>query len=453
MKTVNKLLALLLALGMLLSLTACGGNAGTPAAPDTAAPSASGGTTTPSGGADTGSAGEIVINFPSIWVGTDSKAAYMSELIEKFNAENAGAIKVVVEEQTDYQAYRDKIRTTITTGSAPDLCILDTTFDIKAYAESGKFMDLTSYLDQGWGKNFADGTFDAWSVDGHTYILPFESAVFTPIYNKNILAAAGWDHFPATYDEFFQMAADVKAAGYNVMGQMAGDNAWSSMLWYSLIVEAIGGKDVYANGLSDPAFVQAAAVLKQMYDYTFDGAVSATAGDVNGHFIGRDTAIYLNGPWWIANFYKEDNAVDGKLLADECEVAVNPAYAGGKGQGGLVTTVQGFLAAAKQDDPAKEAAVVKFLQYLTDPEHVSELALSSGAMFFVKYTPSPETSEISQKVTAVANDASFTILHVNGAFPTAFSTEFPAAVSALVLGEVDEQGFVDMLQTAIDNAS
>lgn len=100
---------------------------------------------------------EIIINFPSIWVGTDSKAAYMSKLIDAFNAENAGSIKVVVEEQTDYQAYRDKIRTTITTGSAPDLCILDTTFDIKAYAESGKFMDLTPYLDEGWGKNFTDG--------------------------------------------------------------------------------------------------------------------------------------------------------------------------------------------------------------------------------------------------------------------------------------------------------
>ena len=425
----KKLIALLLALVMVFALAACG---------QQAAPAQT---------------GEIVINFPSIWVGTDSKAEYMGKLIEAFNAENAGAIKVVVEEQTDYQAYRDKIRTTITTGSAPDVCILDTTFDIKAYAESGKFMDLTPYLDAGWGKNFTDGAFDAWSVDGKVSILPFESAVFTPIYNKTLFEKAGWDHFPATYDEFFQFCEDCKANGINAMGQMAGDNAWSSMLWYSLIVEAIGGKDVYANGLKDPAFVEAAKVLKQMYDYTFEGAVSATAGDVNGHFIGRDTAIYLNGPWWIANFYKEDNAVDGKLLADECEVAVNPSYGDGKGNGGLVTTVQGFLAAAKQDDPAKEAAVVKFLQYVTDPTHVSELALSSGAMFFVKYTPSPETSAISQKVTEVANNAEFTILHVNGAFPTAFSTEFPAAVSALVLGEVDEQGFVDMLQTAIDNAA
>ena len=396
---------------------------------------------------------EIIINFPSVWVGTDSKAPYMAQLIENFNAENAGSIKVVVEEQSDYQAARDKLRTTITTGATPDLCIMDTTYDIKGYSEAGKFMDLTPYLEEGWGKDFADGAFDAWSVDGKVYALPFESAIFTPIYNTKIFADIGWDHFPATYDEFFQFCEDAKAKGYNAMGQMAGENAWSSMLWYSLIVEAIGGKDVYANGLQDPAFVQAAEVLKAMYDYTFEGAISAGAGDVNGHWLARDTAIYLNGPWWVANLYKEDNAVDGVLLADDCEVALNPTYEGGKGEGGLVTTVQAFLAAAKQDDPAKEAAVVKFLKYITDPQHVSELALSSGAMFFVKYTPSPDTNAISQAVTEVANKADFTILHVNGAFPTAFSTAFPTAVQELVSGNIDAQGFVDYLQTEIDNAA
>ena len=442
MKKAQRLLVLILALAMCFSLAACGSSAATtqPAQSDaqTEAP------------AEAAPAGEIVINFPCIWVGTDSKAAYLAQMVEDFNAENAGAIKVVIEEQTDYQAYRDKIRTTITTGSAPDICILDTTFDIQAYQESGKFMDLTSYLADGWGENFTDGCFDAWSVDGKTYILPFESAIFPIVYNKDILAAAGWETFPTTYDEMFQMFADIKSAGYNAVGQMAGDNAWTSMLWYSLIVEAIGGKDVYANGLSDPAFVEAAGVLKQMYDYTFDGAVSATASDVNGHFLSRDTALYLNGPWWIANFYKEENGG----LNEVCDVATNPVYDGGKGDAaGLVTTVQGFLACAKQDDPAKEAAVVKFLQYISEPERVSEWALSSGAMFFVKYTPSPETNEISQKFTEIANNASYTILHVNGAFPTAFSTEFPAAVSSLVLGQVDEQGFVDMLQTAIDNAA
>lgn len=441
MKKAQRLIVLILALAMCFSLAACGGS-------DTKQPAQDGSQTgKPESNA---SSGEIVINFPCIWVGTDSKAAYLAKMVEDFNAENAGSIKVVIEEQTDYQAYRDKIRTTITTGSAPDICILDTTFDIKAYQESGKFMDLTSYLEGDWGNNFTDGCFDAWSVDGKTYILPFESAIFPIVYNKDILAAAGWDSFPTTYDEMFKMFDDIKAAGYSAVGQMAGDNAWTSMLWYSLIVEAIGGKDVYENGLSDPAFVEAAGVLKKMYSYTFDGAVSATASDVNGHFIARDTALYLNGPWWIANFYKAEN----NGLNEVCDVATNPVYEGGKGDAaGLVTTVQGFLACAKQSDLAKEEAVVKFLRYISEPERVSEWALSSGAMFFVKYTPSEETNEISQKFTEIANNASYTILHVNGAFPTAFSTEFPAAVSSLVLGQVDEQGFVDMLQTAINNAA
>ena len=395
---------------------------------------------------------EIEISFPSIWVGTDSKAAYMAKMVEDFNAANAGKIKVVVEEQTDYQAYRDKVRTLVTTGNAPDICVMDTTFDIKAYNESGLFMDLTPYLEEGWGENFTDGCFDAWSVDGKVYILPFESAIFPICYNKAILADCGFDSFPTTYADMMAMFKAIKEKGYNAMGQMAGENGWSSMLWYSLIAEAIGGKDVYADGLDNPAFVQAAEVLKEMYSYTFDGAISAGAGDVNGHFIARDTAIYVNGPWWIANFYKEDNAVDGKLLAEDVDVAVNPAFEGGLGDGGLVTAVQGFLACAKQDDPAKEAAVVEFLKYISDPQRVSEWALSSGAMFFVKYTPSAETNEISQKFTEIANNANYTILHVNGAFPTAVSTEFPAALSALVLGEVDAEGFVDQLQTAIELA-
>ena len=73
----KKALALLLALTMIFALCACGQQA---------------------------KAEEITINFPSVWVGTDSKAPYMEQLIAKFNEENAGKIKVVVEEQTDYQA-------------------------------------------------------------------------------------------------------------------------------------------------------------------------------------------------------------------------------------------------------------------------------------------------------------------------------------------------------------
>ena len=440
----KKFIALTLALLMVLSLAACGSSAATtqPAQSDaqTEAP------------AEASPAGEIVINFPCIWVGTDSKAAYLAQMVEDFNAENAGSIKVVIEEQTDYQAYRDKIRTLVTTGDVPDVCILDGTYDVQAYTASGKFMDFAPYLADGWGEDFTEGFADPYTIDGQTCILPFESAIFPLVYNTEILAECGYETFPSTYAEMLDMFKTIKSKGYNAMGQMAGENGWSSMLWYSLIVQAIGGKEAFENGLSDPAFVQAAEILKEMYSYTFDGAVSAGAGDVNGHFIDRSTAVYLNGPWWIKNLYKEDNAVDGVLLADVCDVAANPVFEGGKGEGGVVTAIQGALACAKQSDPAKEAAVIKFIKYISDPQRISEWSLDSGAMFFVKYEASPDTTVIAQKFAKIASDATFTTLHVNGTFPTAFSTEFPAAVSALALGEIDAQGFVDQLQTAIDNA-
>ena len=181
----KKALALLLALAMVFALCACGQQAAP--APAAEAPAAE----APAAEAPAAEAPaqEIVINFPSVWVGTDSKAPYMEKLIAQFNEENAGSIKVVVEEQTDYQAARDKLRTTITTGNTPDLCILDTTYDIKAYTESGKFMDLAPYLAEGWGSDFAEGSYDAWSVDGKVCFLPFESAVFTPIYNTKTRSA------------------------------------------------------------------------------------------------------------------------------------------------------------------------------------------------------------------------------------------------------------------------
>ena len=444
----KKFLALMLALCMIFALCACGQAATTAAAPAAEA-------ATEAAPAEEAPAAqeEIVINFPSIWVGTDSKAEYMAKLIEDFNKENEGAIKVVVEEQTDYQAYRDKIRTLVTTGEVPDICILDGTFDAEAYTASGKFMDLTEYLAGDWGKTFADGCFDAYTYDGKICILPFESALFPICYNTEILADCGYDAFPDNYDDMMEMFKTIKAKGYNAMGQMAGENAWSSMLWYSLIVQAIGGKEAFDEGLSNPAFVEAADVLKEMYSYTFDGAISAGAGDVNSHFIDRSTAVYVNGPWWIANFYKEDNAVDGQLLADVVDVVANPAYGDGANAGGIVTAIQGALACAKQDDPAKEAAVIKFMQYISEPSRVTEWSASSGAMFFVKYEPSADTSVIAQKFAEIQKNASYSTLHVNGTFPTAFSTEFPAAVSALVLGQVDAQGFVDQLQTAIDNAA
>ena len=87
---------------------------------------------------------EITLNFPTIWVGTDSKAKVFGEMVDEFNKEYAGKVKIVIEEQTDYQAYRDKIRTMI--GAATHRIYSLKTHN-EALAASGKLMDFSPYFE------------------------------------------------------------------------------------------------------------------------------------------------------------------------------------------------------------------------------------------------------------------------------------------------------------------
>ena len=302
----KKILALILALALAVTAFACAAPAAAPAA--TEAPVEAAATEAPAEPVveeGFNPASEVTLNFPCIWVGTDSKAAVFGEMVTAFNTEYAGRAKVVIEEQTDYQAYRDKIRTMLSAGQAPDLFSVDGTFKLADLAGSGKLMDFTPYLtDSDWSALYSDGALADATVEGKIIAIPFESAVFGLYYNSELLANAGYTEFPKTYDELFTMADALKAQGVIAFPLMTGENAWSSMLWYSQILLAIGGPDVYKNGLDDPAFVQAAEVLKKMFDYTSSDAVGAGAAVVNGHFLNFEAAVYTNGPWFLPRFAK-----------------------------------------------------------------------------------------------------------------------------------------------------
>ncbi len=444
----KKILALILALTMAFTAFACAKPAEAPAA--TEAPVEAAATEAPAEPVvEEGfhPAAEVTLNFPCIWVGTDSKAAVFGEMVAAFNEEYAGRAKVVIEEQTDYQAYRDKIRTMLSAGQAPDLFSVDGTFKLADLAGSGKLMDFTPYLtDSDWSALYNDGALADATVDGKIIAIPFESAVFGIYYNTELLANAGYTEFPKTYDELFAMADALKAQGVIAFPLMTGENAWSSMLWYSQILLAIGGPDVYKNGLDDPAFVQAAEVIKKMFDYTSSDAVGAGAAVVNGHFLNFEAAVYTNGPWFLPRFAKEGI----NDLGSKVKFALPPEYVGGKGTyGGLAGTVQAYLCAGAQTDADKAAAVVEFYKFINQPEWLYKLAESSGAMFAVKLDSNPNDIAVKADLLAAANDAPYIVKHFNDSMPTAVGNALPAALDELVLGTVDAQGFVDLLKAAV----
>ncbi|MDY7028079.1 MAG: carbohydrate ABC transporter substrate-binding protein, partial [Spirochaetota bacterium] len=76
------------------------------------------------GGQQDAEKGEVVLNWPCIWVGEDAKADAVADIVAKFNEENAGSIRVEIEEMPSYDIYDKKILAQVSGGEVPDIFTL-----------------------------------------------------------------------------------------------------------------------------------------------------------------------------------------------------------------------------------------------------------------------------------------------------------------------------------------
>ena len=77
-------------------------------------------------------ADEIVINYPTFQVGSNSAAPVVAELVNEFNETYAGQYKIVVEDVPGDQNYADKIKVQITSGQLPPV----------VYGAGSKLLDM-----------------------------------------------------------------------------------------------------------------------------------------------------------------------------------------------------------------------------------------------------------------------------------------------------------------------
>lgn len=386
-------------------------------------------------------AGEIVLNFPTFWVGQDSKAEPIAQLVESFNAENAGKIKVVIEANPDTDGYRDKINTQMAAGQAPDIFVFNPDPTQFQYYESDILMDFTDELSGSWSDDFVPGYIESSTKNGHTKSVPFEIGL-TPIwYNSELFAKAGLSEFPKTIDDFWAAADALKAAGIVPTSQMTGgSNAWTSMLWYSHIVGSLGGPDAWSKPLSDPIFVEAAKVLQRMYQdgNTTRDAVGGDAGVSGGHYMAGDTAMFINGPWYIGR-------IRGDAPDTYAATRLAPAPQVGDYYGHQLGFMLSNLAAANTDDPARRDAVLTFMRYMTKPDNVKMISEAAGSLFAIKYQLGADADPLQREFVRAASDATFVIGLFATFYPVDVVAEFGQALAAMALGEATPEEFVQML--------
>lgn len=385
--------------------------------------------------------GEVKLNFPTFWVGQDSKAGPVEDVVEAFNAQYDGKYEVVIEPNPDTDGYRDKINTQMATGRAPDVFVFNpdpTTFQ---YYDSDLLMDFTAELAGPWGDDFVRSYIDESTINGRTKTVPYEIGI-TPIwYNSDLFAKAGIREFPKTLDDFAVAAEKLKAAGIVPTSQMTGgSNAWTSMLWYSHIMGSLGGPDVWDRPLTDPVYVQAAEVLQAMYQNgnTTRDAVGGDAGVAGGHYMAGNTAMFINGPWYVGR-------IRGDAPAVHAATKLAPAPQVGDYYGHQIGFLLSNLAAGNTSDAGRREAVLAFMKFMTDPDNVKMVSEAAGSLFAIKYELGPSADPLQREFVRAASEATFAIGHFQSQYPVDVVQEFGQALAEMALGQATPRQFVQML--------
>ncbi len=370
------------------------------------------------------------------------------KILAMFNEEYAGKYKAVADVNPDFPTYQEKVKAMIAANETPDIFCYTYNPNDLSRQKSGKLMDLAPYMDEEWKARFNQSDLDLLTMDGQLLSLPRAQQAAVFYYNADLLAAAGFDHFPTTWDEFFACAEALKANGVSAISLYTADDAWYATGFLTYAFASFAGAELANSGTIDcDDMVKAAEYLQKAFTYTTSDAVGANYSVASSNFMTGKTAMVIDGPWLIGSIPED--------MVEKVKVGVAPSFQDGKVSSNyLVTDAQAPWAAAAQDDPAKAEAVVTLLKYLTGEEATKIYTLEGSEYQSAKLTLTDEDmanmNSAQREYFNVYSGGQESIVNVQRNLSTAANAALPSLVEGLVLGELSAADFVSQLAAEND---
>lgn len=314
----RKVIALMLATAMALSLVGCGSG-------DAAA-----GTEGTAGGTETATKAEGTEaasgdNTLTVWCWDPAFNMYaMEQAGELYKKDHPDFVLNVVE--TPWQDIQTKLTTAATSGkldTLPDIMLMqDNAFQKNTISYPDAFVDLTSMgisFDQFGAAKVAYSV-----VDGKNYGVPFDNGAVVGCYRTDILEEAGYkveDFTDITWSKYIELGKDVLAkTGKPLISMQAGESDLLMMMLQSAgasLFDAEGNPTMVNNAelkkvLEIYAELQKTGVLVEVNDWDqYIGTLTGgtVAGTINGCWIlaSIQTAQDQSGKWAITNMPKLDD--------------------------------------------------------------------------------------------------------------------------------------------------
>jgi raffinose/stachyose/melibiose transport system substrate-binding protein len=317
----------------------------------------------------------IEIKWPTFRVGTDVGAKYLSDFVERFNKENEGKIKIVIEEVPGQDNLINKLKTLTTANELPD--IIEAPYNIlDVAANQNKLVDLTPYLnaDSDWKSSVSQRGLDYNTRNGKIYGIPTERTLIGYYYNKELFAKAGIE--PAkTWEDFWSNCDKLTAAGAAPLSMDTAETGWLTNLVFGALIGTSGDEGNKFMNTSRPKdynksyIVDAAKKLQIAFQkYTTKDAVGGKYDNGANNFFSGKTAIIANGPWMMADFKDETKAPKG--FNDKVGIATFP---GGMNDGAAYGVMIG-----SRDKTHADAAAIVLKAYTSPQQQVKQLELAGN---------------------------------------------------------------------------
>ena len=432
----KKLIALMMALVMVFALCACGQQAAP--APAAEAPAAE------APAAEAPAADQTVLTMWCIATESDANRPAYEAAIAAYEAAHPD---VKIEwEAFENESYKTKIKAAMNAGTdLPDI------FFTWSGAFLGDFVDAGRVycVDEAY-KPFADQLPEVMlsnsTYDGHHYAIPLTYNIVTLFANMDLLAEAGWDHVPQTYEDL-TACCDALVAKDIIPFGCAGKETWCVTEYLEPIIQKTIGYEALNAIFSgtatwnDPAIATAVDTFQEMINkgYFDPNGMALGNDEVKANFIAGKTAFYQNGSW---------NCGEINDQVANAQVALFPVMDSAKATYSQVIGGPSDSLAVTASSPNAELAAQAAFELGKEICHYGYLA-GSG---LPAWTPDYDTSDVKPLVAAVADivAASDGMTLFGDTAMSAEPTGTYLDYVSLVYGcEVDGAGFVDGLTKGI----
>lgn len=312
---------------------------------------------------------EVDLTFWHSMGGTN--AAALQTMVDEFNTQHSGHIKVTTQYQGSYDDAINKFKTAMVAKSGPDI-MQSYELGTRYMIDSGFNDPVQNYINKDkWDVKQIDANIAAYyTVNNKLYSMPFNSSTPLLYYNKDLFKEVGLDPSspPKTFEDIINLAPKFtqKDASGNVTRATIGMYVYGWFLDESLNKMGLPSFDNGNGRTKAPTKVAfdtnggGAAFLKTYANLLSSGAMPAYAmNDTNGSsaFVNGKLAMYVNSTAGLASLLK---SINGKF---ELGTAYFPGIDSKSASGG-VSIGGASLWMTKNSDARVQQAKWEFIKFM-----------------------------------------------------------------------------------------